>query len=305
MRCTLILFVMAVVFCNSAHADGFFLSKREQRLQEPSQKAVIAWEDSTQIMILSSAVKAQEPDGFAWIVPIISKTKPEVDAGDISLFEEYATLFSGHPLSDISTIGIGYGAGSGSVTIVEVLKIDIYSITVLKATDAEVLFSWLLQNDYHFDSKIKPILDHYIKTGLCYFVINSIDFTASIEGENLSPEEEAAERRRHISQLNRGISTPLAFTFTPPYPYFPLKISSIGGGTMTRIEVYFVSSGRVRDVNNILDFSNFKRMSSQVADKTREVLEGDFGDYINLFVYSGLLNGLIDDAVFEFVDDSY
>lgn len=177
-------FLFVTLYSISSNADGFHVSGADYHLQEPTQKAIIYWNDSTEYMHLSSAVKSSEIQNFAWIVPILSLKKPIVTKGDISLFKDMIQLFDGATLN-IST-GSGFGGmikAADGISILESKEIDIFDITILQAKNSSTLFQWLITNGYKVDKTIKPILDKYIETKKCYFVINKIDLLNKYSNE--------------------------------------------------------------------------------------------------------------------------
>jgi hypothetical protein len=165
-----LLFIITLVFVNSVYADGWHISDHDLHLYEPNQKAVISWDGETETMILASAVKSDDIANFAWVVPIQSSSKPEVTAGDISIFEDLVDYFKKEDDSHARMLEQG-------VSILESKEIDVYDITILQATSSDDLIDWLNNNGYQVPEEAKPILDKYVEKGDFYFVANKIDLT--------------------------------------------------------------------------------------------------------------------------------
>ena len=169
----LFLFVLFILAANIAYADGMHLSDTAIHLYEPNQKAVISWDGKTETMVLSSAVRSENISNFAWVVPIQSAVKPEVTAGNISLFQDLVKYFERvYDGGDKRTLQAETGAG---VEVLESKEIDIYDITILKATSSDDLIKWLTDNGYNVPEDAKAVFDKYIAKGDYYFVANKID----------------------------------------------------------------------------------------------------------------------------------
>ena len=181
------LFIMICIFLwtTSSYADGMFVSNIQRHLEEPVQKAVIAWDGQKETMILSAAVKSSDIANFAWIIPISSRTTPIVSKADIRVFTKLVKYFEKDRPSHF--IGKDLFSRAG-VEVVESKEIDVYDITILKATNAQDLLQWLTENEYLTPLGAGSILEMYISSregkkqifdGLPqpsnYFVANKID----------------------------------------------------------------------------------------------------------------------------------
>jgi hypothetical protein len=168
---------MLLFSCPASYGDGWHVSDRDGRLREPVQKAIVSWDGRTETLVLSSAVQAEEIANFAWIVPIASSVKPEVSAGDISIFEELAEYFrkDKHLDKGVNPRPFIVKRGGGGVKILESKEIDVYDITILEAECAEDLIHWLNGNAYIVPEEAGPVLEQYIKRQHTYFIANRID----------------------------------------------------------------------------------------------------------------------------------
>ncbi len=160
-----------ILLISPVYADGVHFSDTYLHLYEPNQKAVIVWNGQTETMILSAAVKSEDISNFAWVIPIQSSSKPEVTAGNISIFEDLVDYFKKKQRNYWGWRALT----SGEVEVLESKEIDIYDITILRATDSNELINWLNNNGYKVPEEAKPILDKYVAKGNFYFVANKID----------------------------------------------------------------------------------------------------------------------------------
>jgi len=230
-----ILTLVNTLIASTAISDGCYFSEEYWHLNEPLQKAIIYWNGTTEILILSSSVRAINLTNIAWIVPIISTTMPNVTTGNISIFKDLVEYFKNSGYGD-PYIRILYGDkdGENNVTILEIKEIDIYDITILKATNTSDLIDWLLENNLKVPEEAYDILEEYVNSENCYFVINKLDlknrFKDVIEAlENGTPRYEIPNYNNYseaVWDLRNGMATPLKFEFTPLEPYYPLLISS-------------------------------------------------------------------------------
>jgi hypothetical protein len=150
-------------------------------------------------MLLTFAISSEDIQNFAWIVPIISKTKPIVTAGDIQVIKDTVKYFDDAkdaPDGD-ETVSSGKGGGGAGVEVIETKEIGIYDITILKAENSGVLTEWLKKNGYKIPENAQPVLDSYIKKGNCYFVANKIDL------KNKYRKAIAFEKKRYMDDLKK------------------------------------------------------------------------------------------------------
>ena len=74
-----------------ALADGFVAAQMELDIFQPSQKALILYEDNREDLILSVKYEGNANE-FAWVIPV--PAYPDIDISDPDLFWELADLTS-------------------------------------------------------------------------------------------------------------------------------------------------------------------------------------------------------------------
>lgn len=410
---SLLVLVIILLSIQTASADGVIFSDYHKHMFEPSQKAVITWDGITEEMVLSTAVRSDDIANFAWVVPIQSSTDPEITAGNITVFELLVNYFT----PDVQSNRYGKAmSAEGDVIVIESKEVDVYDITVLKATNAQALVNWLNEHNYKTPESAAPVFQKYCDKEDFYFIANRIDLTnkfatslrvvnkwieiSGIENspylneyelENLNSKiiskfmhlneyydwaasmiacdfsyEEAMERNwrdvffipkedyerlrsthayipkescfqtslvakreqtkfqqlssevykkidPEILQLDEnelsglynihdslesGFATPLKFEFTPVKPFYPLEISSLNQGN-TLVEIYVLTDKPVKDVNEILEATESKRISSTLKSKLQEHLNVGDAKYVTRLSYEGALSELHSDAELE------
>jgi len=301
-----IFLIILLVFMSApmVNADGWHPSAEYLHLYEPAQKAVIYWGGTTEIMVLSSAVKSDNLTDIAWIVPIISTAKPVVSAGNMSVFEKLVDFFGVTAWWENPFRKLGGYDGGNNITIIETYEVDIYDVIILKTSDASDLLDWLVENNLMFPEKAHDVIDRYVSMDNCYFVINKIDLKNRFKDviqqlENGTVPERIDEYKQVLRDLRMGMATPLEFEFTPPEPYYPLVISSLNAGE-GKIEVYVISEKPVFDVNGIMQVDKIKNMTKDLKEKLQDFFPIENEEYVTRLSFNGLLNDLTDDAVFDF-----
>jgi len=172
-----LLILLPAFLIQSVHADGCFFSSKEGRLLLPDQKAVISWDGTTEEMMIVSSVRSANISNIAWVIPLQSYTKPEVEAGNISVFEDLTEYFW-----DRSFWG-RMALGGMAVEVVESKEVDIYDITILKADNANDLLEWLNSNGYKTPEEAEPIFRKHVEQGNMYFIANKLDLKNKHEEE--------------------------------------------------------------------------------------------------------------------------
>ena len=304
-----------------ALADGGILPDYYYHVFEPEQKAIIAWDGTTETMLLSTRFTADRLGNMAWIVPIQSTTKPDVAASDMTVFRQFVNYFT--PPSTSRSDLLWSGGLAKGVDVIETVKVDIYDITILKTSDASALVDWLNGNGYNVPADAVPVIARYVGENR-YFMANKVNlrnkYAAAIQKmvmlnssfESMTFDEQyslvKAEYYRDngrdiqdlweaFGNLQRGMATPLKITFTPSKPTFPLAISSINSGP-TRIDVYVAASTAMKDGNGVLEVDNALSITDAFRSGAAEFI--DLGDarVVTRLTYVGDLSGLGNDAEF-------
>ena len=161
-------------------ADGGFFTESDVDLFEPSQKAIIIWRPYTEVLIVSSQVKAdrmQDLEKLAWIIPIFSGRKPTVEPSSPEIFQAFDDYFP-NVFNDTDDFSLGGDLGSADdvgFKVLEQKKIDVYDVSIIKATDVSVMMTWLKNNGYFIPQVAKKTLESYVDEGAHYFVANKIN----------------------------------------------------------------------------------------------------------------------------------
>lgn len=207
---------MVIIFSFSffplAFADrGMIPISPNVSVYEPGQKAIIAWNKGKEILILSTDVRANGETKVLEVVPLPSV--PKIEKGDFKSFESIQRLINMNvPLFD---------RGKEGVEIIFHEKIGAHDITVTKANDFSDFIKWAKdftgQMGLTFPPELKSIILDYIEDGMRYFVFDVI---------SLKKERKSVD--------------PIIYQFEAPYPFYPLKISTLISGD-TEIDLFIIT----------------------------------------------------------------
>lgn len=176
MKSKLIILSMFLMILPIVCADGMFISDEIRYLEMPDQKAIITWDGTTEELIIASAVRSENISNMAWIIPIESYTKPEVEASNISIFKDLVEYLKETNRNILGIFGSNKaGAIDQQISILEQKEEDIYDITIIKSENSTALMEWLNRNGYNAPPESKTLFDEYSKNKNMYFIANKID----------------------------------------------------------------------------------------------------------------------------------
>ncbi|MFH1054853.1 MAG: DUF2330 domain-containing protein [Candidatus Altiarchaeota archaeon] len=212
-------------------------------LYEPGQKAIIAWNGTTEILVLSTDVKASKDTMVLEILPLPSEPYRIVKANRTS-FDNTIKIIRIHAGPAPSSTKLG-GRSEGYQPGVEIVfheKIGAHDITVAKANNIHDFVDWgddfLRKNLIGYsisDSRLEGIVADYIKDGVNYFVFDLINLTS-------------AQRS----------TDPILYEFRNDYMFYPMSISSLTSGD-THITIFTLTSTvyAQEDLTSGLRFMNY------------------------------------------------
>ncbi len=198
---------LLVVTASTSFADGLFVSSEEFHLRSPQQKAVIAWDGTTEQMVLASQVQADRVADLAWLVPIPSREQPRVEKGDSALFQDLAVFFGA------KEPGNYWGRGmkeAGGVEVLETKKVDIYDIAVLKTSSADELMQWLNTNGFKVSPEAKSSIEMYVQKPSLYFVANKLALRNRFQAEDQKARELYLNIQQRVEIEKREVEKTIA-----------------------------------------------------------------------------------------------
>jgi len=189
---------------------------------EPAQKAIVAWNGSVEVLILSTDVSSEASTFALEIMPLHSNPKT-IERASFESFETVQSLiWANIPVNMYKTLGERDQAATISITFHE--KIGAHDITVVYTSNASQLTSWaesFLESNGVAKSlsleEFEPVLRDYLNNGFSYFVFDLI---------------EASQQKNSLE--------PILYKFETSFLYYPLRVSSVNPGN-TKITLFLLT----------------------------------------------------------------
>ena len=249
----------------------------EISLREAGQKAIVAWNGTEEVLILSIDVKSSKSATVLRLLPLPSNPT-KVEEGDFSSFENLVRLIN----QKIRTMGrykgglvpAGYGEGGApSIVITFQAKLGPHDVTIVKVNDLEYFIAWVENfastkglGATAIPDGFKQSVASYLDNGIAYFVFDVIQ---------TGPEEKSI--------------TPLIYRFETDFLYYPLNITGNSVGlesTWDEVQLFIITKGRIngKTVENVrlqayIGFEEWLELSpkelAQVSPEIADLFESD------------------------------
>ena len=225
------LLVVVGLVCNVnvlADKGSVGISHVEIPIYEPGQKAIICWDGTEELLILTTDIKASQPTKALEILPLPSE--PKIQTCNISVFETLKSLVEWGRADSKEAGGLGTDNKNEEPPEVEIIfheKLGVHNITVIKAYTSKGFANWV--NTYMTDIGLTPmsfpeaemIASAYMDRNINYFVLDVIELTNELK----SPET-------------------LMYSFNSTTIYYPMEITSLVGGE-THILLFILTPHKV------------------------------------------------------------
>ncbi len=240
-----------------ANADGMIIPPYDYWATETGQKALLVYDGTTEIMVVSIDFSSNAIGDFGWMVPV--PNQPTLNKADSEIFDDLASLTE--PKKNLlekvmypedsyyryDYVGMSLEAPTGavaedesSVNVVEETRIGILDMAVLTAGNVEDLEEWMEENGYRMPSETDTFTynnygyiwdDYYAEEGLnearvilqdyiddgWYFIVSKVDNQFVSDSSSSS---------------TSGYVDPIRVSFETTDMIFPMKISSLSYQTM-------------------------------------------------------------------------
>ncbi|MGB3479701.1 MAG: DUF2330 domain-containing protein [bacterium] len=199
---------------------------------EPTQRAMIAWDGTREILLLSTDLSASDSTLLLEVLPLPSE--PEVKKGDLETFRKATDLINSK-LRAAAMFSKRNGDGEshaktpgGEVTFHE--KIGAHDISVTHLLDADGFIDWVrdylktldIEEDV-ISETMKGLIEEYVKDDFTWFVFDVVTLgTETVTNE------------------------PIQYAFKTDKLYYPLKITQTGEG-YTSIELMILTPQLLRN----------------------------------------------------------
>ena len=228
MKGRLLLLVLALgCAATVARADcGSIPFKRHVAVFEPNQRALIAFNGSEELLLLSTDLRASEPTKVLEVIPF--PNKPRVKKGDQQAFVRATRLIDSklRPPMPAARVEGGMGGMGGSTRaarppgeVVFQKKIGAHDISVVHVLQPQRFVEWVEEylktagvDNPTIPEPLKPVVNEYVSSGFQWFAFNVVEL-----GEETRTKEA------------------IQYRFKTEFLYYPLKISRTDQGETTVI----------------------------------------------------------------------
>lgn len=225
MKSEMILIIKRVVFLFSLLSASLFADKgsisfiANVKIFEPNQRALIGWNGSEEILLLSTDLHASEKTKVLEVLPLPSE--PKITKGDIEVFRK-ATKLINDRIRLNARHGISKGGGGtrsvqpqikpAEITFHE--KIGAHDLAVAHVLEEKGFISWV--EDYLkkanvenpiIPEELKNVISDYLQDGFSWFAFDVIELDT-------------------IPKTNDAIQ----YRFSSNYLYYPLRITKAESG---------------------------------------------------------------------------
>jgi len=190
---------------------GAIVTVGEVDIEEPAQRAIIAYNGFRELLILQTDVKADRETKVVEFMPLPSK--PTVSLAPKGCFAALAEIIKAHNLRYViryTTKDRAEGAKEEAVKVVVAAHLGPHAVTVVEVKDAAAFVEWVRaffkKNDLgepNLGENLRLIVADYLKRGLRFFAFDIV---------TLSPEKKTVQ--------------PLTYEFETDHFYYPLKVTT-------------------------------------------------------------------------------
>ena len=223
----LLLLITFTTFPKAIADRGMVPVEPDVSVYEPGQKAIVAWNGSEEILILSTDITADADTLALEIMPLPSN--PTVI--EMASFDSFVRIQEYIWMRGPEVMGETYRADqTKSVDVTFHERIGAHDITVVNASDASEFTVWMenyLENNGVTQQvslqSFEAVIEDYMARGFRFFVLDLID----------------------VSSVENSVE-PILYKFETSFLYYPLEISApIPGGTI--ITLFLLTNSEVED----------------------------------------------------------
>ncbi|MDH5449381.1 MAG: DUF2330 domain-containing protein [Candidatus Bathyarchaeota archaeon] len=289
------IFIILVINISSSIvlADRGGFSPQTEYVYESGQKAIIAWNGTDEILILSTDISSNQDTIVVELMPLPSN--PSITKGEDKSFKKVTELINAYfttikpRYSFLRHLGLDSEdiPGQQKVTVTFQEHIGIHYITVVHAEEADDLTVWLrnfLETErYSTDlpTALDDLISFYMQKGMYFFAIDVIDASLPVQ----------------------TVDT-LKYEFDSSFLYYPLRISSLFKGN-TDISLFMITSNEL-DTTSISELEFTKKAQFQIKKTCFPEIEENLAKlfsedpHLYYFRFEGSLESFDDDIFAEF-----
>ena len=209
---------------------------REVRVDETGQNAIVAWNGSEEVLILSTDVTSSEPATVLRIM-VLPSCPTKVEEGSFDSFKNLTAIVNRKARDIRSTADKrpgGFGSGPEPKIVIKFQeKIGVHDVTIVEVNDQDAFIYWVedftTKNGFestNLSSEFKYGISDYLNRDIKYFVFDVIETGNVKESVN-----------------------PLVYVFESDYLYYPMEITAISdvGESRGKVTIFLITEGMVRE----------------------------------------------------------
>ncbi len=253
---------------------GMVVWPPEIRLDQSAQNAIVAWNGSEEVIILSVDLESSSDITALGIIPLPSNPS-DVEEGSFESFDKLIEIMNAK-MEDIrnqwKTLGEGpEEASSAGVEITFHKRIGAHDVTIVKVNDLDYFLEWIENFAHEKGLEVKEIssgfkagIANYLKRDIKYFVFDVI---------------EAGQEKESIK--------PLIYRFDSDFLYYPILISGVSEikESQTEINLFLITEKEVEfpDIPYTYYSYHWPRSYGYPVELTKEELEEVSQEIADLF----------------------
>ncbi len=265
----LIFFLVSLFTSSTSLGDGGLIGPPQIDVEENAQNAIVAWNGTQEVLILSVDTTTSQSSSVLRIVPLPSNPL-EIKEGNFDSFTKLQNIVNEKLTRHYLNKGYGWDEASklGNESGVEITYQDIigaHNITVVKVNNLTFFVEWTKNfamnknlTNINFSDSFKNTVEDYLNKDIRHFVFDLI---------------EANEIQQTVE--------PIIYRFNTTFLYYPLNITAFSdaGETYSTINVFIISEGAVKkDV-----ISEYRYYFQLYINLTKEELNEISPDIYKLF----------------------
>ncbi|MCJ7468992.1 DUF2330 domain-containing protein, partial [Candidatus Bathyarchaeota archaeon] len=283
----------------SALGDRGGFSPRAERVVEAGQKAIVAWNGTDEVLILSTDISSSNETEVVEIMPLPSN--PAISKGETQSFQKVTDLVNSYfdltanryrSASYSGRFLFGDGGYSQRITITFQQVIGPHFLTVVRVDYSSDLVSWL--SDFlrsrgyvaGLPSGSDQLFENYVKNNVRFFVIDAIDTNSTV----------------------RTVE-PLVYEFSSSKLYYPLRISNLFSGD-TSISLFTLTNNEIHQDSLLggkfsrrADFQIKKEMLPKISDNLTNLFFAN--PHLSYFSYQGPQSSFDSDVLAEQLETDF
>lgn len=287
----LFLAILWVIPNNSA--DRGLIGPPQIEVEENAQNAIVAWNGTEEVLILSTDVRSAQSSLVLGIIPLPSNPL-EIKEGSFDSFTKLQEIVNEKLKTHYQNKGYDRDAAlnmanESGVEITYQNIIGAHNITIVKVNNLTFFVEWAKNftmnsglTNINFSESFKSSVEIYLNRDIRYFVFDLI---------------EANETQQSIN--------PIVYRFNTSFLYYPLNITAFSdvGETYSQVNLFILSKGLIKK-DTISEYRYYFRLYIKLTKDELNDISPDiyklFEDdpFLTSFNYYGKLSNLQEDIVF-------